>query len=109
MKTRILVASALLAGLAVSAGAVKVTYELDIPPGAKARQVANEMVAAIPPVVWATAALRQSILNGETSTTVIVARQKMVQKALLQVRDATLTSAKILRKSNELLPQNAWD
>lgn len=109
MKARILVASALLAGLAVSAGAVKVTYELDIPPGAKARQVANEMVAAIGPLTLGTAALRQSIVNRETSTAVIVARQKLVQKALLQVRDATLTSAKTLRKSQDLLPQNALD
>lgn len=110
MKARIL-AVVVAVGLAVAAAqaATEVTYKVTIPDGPRSRQISDAMVAAIGPLTLGTAALRQSIVNGETSTTVIVARQKLVQKALLQVRDATLTSAKTLRKSQDLLSQNALD
>ena len=106
---RLILAAALIAA-ALPAASVKVTYELDIPPGAKARQVANEMVAAIPPVVWATAALRQSIRDGETSQTVIQEQRTALMRSLqTATRDAVSTPVKVMRKSADLLPQNAWD
>lgn len=108
MKARIL--AVVLAGLVVSAGAVKVTYELEIPPGTKARQVATEMVAAIPPVVWATAALRKSILDGETSQTLLVQQQLALAEALRRHDESKTTAIQVWRKGDRvLLDLDPWD